>query len=150
MSENDGKILGELGGGKPVPPTVNDTRDPIGMSAGDVRPKFRVQLPADCLGDEWSGSQEETFVICQQLRPNEQVNAKKIGGDDNQAIGTEMILQMIVQVGSWTARGQRDRLIKWWENIGPVARDLFGKLWLTKHQSTEGQLATFLGTVSPV
>lgn len=165
MSE-DGQIFGELAkqaaeasgaaapveeGPAPTPPPLNEQRNPIeGVATSGTRPGFRVRIPPQCLGDEWDGPEEETFVVCWQLRPQEQSHATQIGGSNSQAVGTEMVLQMIAQVGTWNARGNRDRLVNWWEKIGPVARDLFAKLWLHKHQAKEEDLNTFLSSISSV
>jgi hypothetical protein len=84
----------------------------------------------------------------------------KIGKENAEAIGTEMIFQALHAVGAtlalvegestevvftgWYTTGNRDEAKAWFDAIGPMGRDLVQAAFMDKHQASDAQRASFL------
>lgn len=91
-----------------------------------------------------------------EVKVKEQATAAKIGKDNPEAVGSEMIMQALWRIGDvyddegnliqegWSCRGNRERLLQWWNAIGPKGRGLVQDAWIHTHQADERSRATFL------
>ena len=117
----------------------------------EARPHMSFTLPKDSLGWTWNSSRpdsDRTFALV-QAKPMEQAHAIKIGRDDPDAVGVEMIMQTLVKVGDWSTVRRRDDVLAWWDEIGPEGRTLVQQAWGKIHSPTQRTVATFLATAQP-
>lgn len=146
-----------------APESINDLQR-IAQQQKESREGWWFQLPEDCLGTDWDEAgrdeSEQWFKII-QVKPREQSRAMKIGKENAEAVGTEMIFQALWAVGAtlsftgegeesevvftgWYVRNNRDQAKAWWSAIGPQGRALVQDAFMDRHQPSEAQRATFL------
>ena len=140
----------------------------IAREQREQRAGWWFKLPApedgeeDPLGIDWEESgrpnSQRWFKIV-QVKPREQQRAMKLGKDDAQSVGMEMVFASLWIVGAvedektgallmsrdgFYVRNNRDVAEKWWKDIGPVGQALVQKGYMDKHQPSDKQSAMFL------
>jgi hypothetical protein len=158
MSEPSSDIIGDLPRGNlpaDKPRTISEMRDR--QRALDAeRSGWRFEIPEDCVSIDWGRPDPERCFMLAEVKVKESAKAAKIGKDNPEAVGSEMIMQALWRIGDvydadgqiieegWLCRGNREQLIQWWDAIGPKGRGLVQDAWIHTHQADERSRATFL------